>query len=862
MGAARAEAPIRLDQRQPFKQTVARYFEAGWLPMPLPPKRKEEPPTGFTGWNPRHKVTLAQIRKWQSKVADGSNICARAREDYIGIDVDLYKGDAQEQWDAITEEMGELPDTWTSSARDDKSGIRHYRLPEGYRGLAWPGTVGDAIQFIHTGHRYAVLPPSRHPQAQEDGSLRFYQWYGPGEEVDGDGIDDGSFPAYDELTELPVEWILYFTQGKFAKHLPEKDLGTPTKAKKIVSAWIAERAGEPCAKMVRAYDEVLEQFDANAAHDTMSAGFYRLASLSCEGHAGLSAISSRLREDFLTEVKREGRGHTARGAAEAEEEFLRARDGAVKKIMLRDDTGEFEGFVCECAELDAEGKPKPLFNVTNFDLVEALSLCYKALGATEVTEWNGAYNRGGQIMLRTRHGLVEADVNSLRSAVARATEWVRPGGDGPPQKAIPPRDLLSTLLVDPELNTLPGLRYITRSPFWALVDAKPVLVHENGYHAGSQVIVEMDPELADAVRNVDGGDFAFGTRKLHHMLHKFPFKSEADRANVYAALLLPYVRELIVGPTPLHLVHAPSPGSGKTLLANSVSKVVCGMEMTDRFSVTLPAGRNADEEIRKLTTTGLKKSPRVFIWDNVVGEVRSKEIAQALTEPVYNARHLGTDDGLLLPNACLWMATGNQFKAIEDIRRRIVPIELKAFASRKAPFDMDEFLEKNRKYIVWALLSMVQVWVDEGMPLARNVTLPSYERYAEVIGGILASNGVDGFLANLAEFNEQTTGDSGEYPELIEEWASPHSTLDLGEWYRVGDILNALTSVSEWVDTSKPGAIRSLGIILTGMKDRPIGENGEFLLQFKRPGNVAHYCLTAKTKAKVVRRGGARRKVR
>jgi hypothetical protein len=286
------------------------------------------------------------------------------------------------------------------------------------------------------------------------------------------------------------------------------------------------------------------------------------------------------------------------------------------------------------------------------------------------------------------------------------------------------------------------------------------------------------------------------------------------------------------------------------------------MEMTDRFSVTLPGGRNADEEIRKLTTTGLKRSPRVFIWDNVVGEVKSKEIAQALTEPVYNARHLGTDDGLLLPNACLWMATGNQFKAIEDIRRRIVPIELRAFASRKAPFDMDEFLEKQRKYIVWALLSMVQRWVDEGMPLWRDLTLPSYERYAEVIGGILAANGVEGFLANLAEFNEQTTSDTGEYPELVEEWAAKHSNLELGEWYRVGDIMNGLTTVGEWVDASKPGATRALGAILSSMKDRPIGEDGQYLLQFKRPGNVAHYMLTEKTKAKVVRRGGARRRVR
>lgn len=862
MGAARSVPPTVMATKKPFKLTAMAYFNSGWLPMPLPPKKKEKPPTGFTGWNALKPINRSQIKKWIDSVADGSNIANRGDETYIGIDVDLYKGQAPEQWAQIIAEVGELPDTWTSSARADGSGIRHYRLPEGYRDLHWPGTVGDAIQFVHTGHRYALLPPSQHPShLDEDGNPTYYMWYRPGEEVDGNGLL-GECPKFDELEELPAELVEYFTKGKFVNILPEKDLGPRSVATKKVSAWIAKFDGEPCAKMLRVQQEVLDAFDANAAHDTMRNGFWRLACLAAEDHKGLAKVAAELHDDFLGEVKREDRGHTARGAVDAENEWLSARDRGVKKVMQRQEDGMFEGYHCTCGGLDPEGKPKPLFNVVNYDIVDVLEKCYSALSATALTEWRGAYNRGGQVMLRTRHRISEANVDSLRSAVARATEWVRPGGDGPPAKANPPDAVLKTLLVDDELATLPGLRYATRSPFWALVDSKPELVHENGYHEGPQVLLDMDPELAEAVRNVDGGDFAFGMGKIKYMFHKIPFKSDADRANVHAALLLPYVRELINGPTPMHLIHAPSPGSGKTLLCNTISKVVCGMEMTDRFSVTLPNGRNADEEIRKLITTALKQGPRVFIWDNVVGEVRSKELAQALTEPVYNARLLSTNDGLRLANSCLWFATGNQFKAIEDIRRRIVPIELRAFASRKAPFDMDEFLEQNRKYIVWALLSMVQVWVDAGMPLARSVTLPSYERYAEVIGGILAVNGIESFLGNLAEFNEQTTGDTGEYPELIEEWASKHGTLELGEWYRVGDIMNGLTAVGEWVDTSKPGANRALGAILTSMKDRPVGENGEYLLQFKRPGNVAHYCLTVRNKAKVVRRGGRRARVR
>jgi len=49
--------------------------------------------------------------------------------------------------------------------------------------------------------------------------------------------------------------------------------------------------------------------------------------------------------------------------------------------------------------------------------------------------------------------------------------------------------------------------------------------------------------------------------------------------------------------------------------------------------------------------------------------------------------------------------------------------------------DVRSFLEANRKYIVWALLCMVQAWVEEGMPMWTERMLESYESYTQVIGG-------------------------------------------------------------------------------------------------------------------------------
>jgi hypothetical protein len=53
---------------------------------------------------------------------------------------------------------------------------------------------------------------------------------------------------------------------------------------------------------------------------------------------------------------------------------------------------------------------------------------------------------------------------------------------------------------------------------------------------------------------------------LLELFGDFPFATDADRTNALGALLLPFVRELVDDPTPLHLIEAPSPGIGKGLL--------------------------------------------------------------------------------------------------------------------------------------------------------------------------------------------------------------------------------------------------------------------------------------------------------
>ncbi len=791
----------------------------------------------------------------------GSNICHRPASGYVGVDVDLYKSDnARETFEGITADV-EFPDTWTSSAQNDGSGIRHYRLPDGYDGLKWPGTVGDAIQFIHLGHRYAVLPPSRHPKPGDDGGVRFYRWYAPGEEVDGTGGFE--IPAYEDLAELPVETIEYFTNGAFAKHLPEKKFKSVGERNAKIKAWIAEHDDDPCAAMIRAFEKGTEEFNAAAAHDTALATFFSMANLAAEGHHGFAGGMLLLHDAFIAEVGRDNREGSVRGPAEAESEWLRLRDIGLKKVMYREERGEYIGHSCTCTDLTSDGRPKPQLDVTRIDAPKAITECYTSMAATADRDWLGAYFSAGKPHILTETDWFPLDVDTMLEAVMRDVDFIKwVGGDQPIAIVqMPGRQFLGALVKSWQARSLlPELYGVTKSPFYARVGDKCVLLHENGYHPEAKVFMRMDPKLEEAVHNMGQEDkLEWAQRWIDEALAGFPFVGDADRAHAYAALILPFVRDLIEGPTPLHLITAPTAGTGKSLLADVISMVACG-EVTSangRQQVSVGKGPKVDEELGKAITSMLGSLPRVVVLDNISGSLNSPALASALTDyPMYQQRLLGGNVMAELPNRPLWMATGNQFQAVSDIGRRIAPIRLDAHMpnpSRGRSFEIDDlraYVMDHRHRLVWAVLTLVQNWVKQGCPAGKG-ELGSYESWVNVIGGILQANGIPGFLGNIDEFREDSADDFHSIDDLLLEWAGGHAGVKLNEKYKARDLL-VMETATESVASMKGTPANNLSMILGQHKNIPT--NG-FIIRKLREKGLTYFRLEEVGKPVAAKRG-------
>jgi putative DNA primase/helicase len=134
------------------------------------------------------------------------------------------------------------------------------------------------------------------------------------------------------------------------------------------------------------------------------------------------------------------------------------------------------------------------------------------------------------------------------------------------------------MLAQPDVH-LPVLERIVEAPAFApdgSIQTKPGY-HEAArryYHGNGLVVrpVPSAPSRAEVDRAVE---------LILELLIDFPFVSEADRLNAVAAMLGPIVRDLIPGSTPAHLFEAPTPGTGKGLLADAVAIPATGRPAAD-----------------------------------------------------------------------------------------------------------------------------------------------------------------------------------------------------------------------------------------------------------------------------------------
>ncbi len=353
----------------------------------------------------------------------------------------------------------------------------------------------------------------------------------------------------------------------------------------------------------------------------------------------------------------------------------------------------------------------------------------------------------------------------LRLELGRCARWWRRVGKEMVQ-GDPPGSVVSNMLADPA-QPLPPLRRLVSAP--VLAPGGSIVspgYHDSGiyyFNADRLDVPTVSPTPTDAEVARARGII------LDDLLGDFPFVDDSARAHTLALMLLPFVRSLINGATPLHLIEKPSPGTGAGLLVTVATIPVLG-----RGAAIMTAGHDEDEWRKRLTSV-LMGMPAVVLIDNLREPLDSAAVSAVLTATEWEDRILGQSKMVRVPVQCAWVATGNNPSLSNEIARRCISIRLDPKQDRpwmRTGFkheNLTEWALTNRGALVWALLTLVRRWISAGRPQGKKA-LGTFEVWARTLGGILDSVGVLGFLGNLAAFYERADTEGESWRGFVENW--------------------------------------------------------------------------------------------
>ena len=369
--------------------------------------------------------------------------------------------------------------------------------------------------------------------------------------------------------------------------------------------------------------------------------------------------------------------------------------------------------------------------------------------------------------------------DQTRNVLCHIADWVILNDTGIHNKRLP-MDVLKIIHADPGYcggSSLPPIESIVHTPVF---DTDGTLIATPGYHRQARLWLQPTRDLQSfpsVPREPSPTELAEAkSLLLDDLLIDFPFTGDPERAHALAAILLPFVRRLIPGPTPLHLIEAPTPGTGKSLLADVVNLIATGHRAEP---ITIGRG---DEEIEKKVVATLMRGRPVVLIDNINYALSSGSLASALTAyPCFTGRRLGASEIVELPNYAVWLATANNPRITMEIARRCARIRIDAPTER--PWERTRFkhtplqgwITRNRAALVHACLTLVRTWQAAGAPRRRSTPLGSFEEWSGVLGGILDAIGIPGFLGNMKELYETADDQSSQFKELVAAWWSDRS---------------------------------------------------------------------------------------
>jgi hypothetical protein len=204
---------------------------------------------------------------------------------------------------------------------------------------------------------------------------------------------------------------------------------------------------------------------------------------------------------------------------------------------------------------------------------------------------------------------------------------------------------------------------------------------------------------------------------------EFPFVDDVARGVMMSTVLTAVIRQSL-DMAPGTIFDAPAAATGKTLLG------FCVQAVTGMPRQAIPECRDEDELRKRLLST-LRTGQPCLLLDNIRGQFGSASLEAMLTTDVYSDRLLGGSRMLRLPTNVMVLISGNNFRPIGDLWRRLLTVRLDAGveAPERRSFSLEPFshCRDNRQKIVAAALTLLRGFITQGSPRITSDRLASFE---------------------------------------------------------------------------------------------------------------------------------------
>lgn len=370
---------------------------------------------------------------------------------------------------------------------------------------------------------------------------------------------------------------------------------------------------------------------------------------------------------------------------------------------------------------------------------------------------------------RGKHSVQHLDSHGIQLLMADFADFktvqVKKDGESVFKHVNPPKGIAQQILVEqPSQLPFPPLEAIVETP---VVRPNGGILHKKGYDAETRLFYTGDLDSVDVPQFPTQEDTQQAAEFIQQeVLTDFPLKGEADRASAFAAMLTPLVRPTIGGCTPMILFNAPTPGTGKGLLADVVGVIATGRAIASH------AVPEREEEIEKRITSLLAGGSTIVLLDEIT-TLRSSSLSSVLTRQEWAGRLLGKSEEINVPNRATWLGAGNNIALRGDLPRRCVfcnidpkmakPWKRKGYRHE----DLLGWVSEHRGEVLSALLTMTRAWFVAGKPKGDCLKIGSFTEWCNVIGGILHFAGIGGFLAEFDSMYDQADEEAAAWEDFL-----------------------------------------------------------------------------------------------